>query len=47
LEGGRFRGLITSRDVNEIYRLASSREDLLPELITAPEEAISMQQAPR
>lgn len=47
LEGGRFRGLITSRDVNEIYRLASSREDLLPELITAPEEAFSMQQAPR
>jgi Zn-dependent protease/CBS domain-containing protein len=47
LEQGRFRGLITSRDVNEIYRLASSREDLLPERITAQEEALPIQRAPR
>lgn len=42
LEAGRFMGLITSRDVNEIYRLASSQEDLLLEPVSPPtqDEAI-------
>jgi stage IV sporulation protein FB len=30
VEAGRFLGLITNRDISEIYRLASSRADLLP-----------------
>jgi Zn-dependent protease/CBS domain-containing protein len=36
LEAGRFMGLITSRDVNEIYRLASSQEGLLLESVSTP-----------
>jgi stage IV sporulation protein FB len=34
-KGGRFLGLITNRDISELYRLASSQPDLLPAMRTA------------
>lgn len=40
LEGERFKGLITSRDVNEIYRLASSQDDLLLETIPPQDDVL-------
>jgi CBS domain-containing protein len=35
---GRFRGLITSRDLNDIIRMISSRADLLPTLAAVTQE---------
>jgi Zn-dependent protease/CBS domain-containing protein len=36
VKGDEFLGLITNRDISEIYRLASIRADLVPEQIQAP-----------
>ncbi len=35
VQGGEFLGLITNRDISEIYRLASIRADLIPEQATS------------
>lgn len=42
VEAGRFLGLITSRDINELYRLVSSQPNLVPALVMRrPDTAIS------